>query len=375
MQPPAGSSSSRSSRRRSRSRSSSRSRSRHRSSSPGRDSSPITGHRSSHRSSSRRSSSGARGAERVIDYKAAFLALQVRNEADAQKKRKRGPAQTSGSTQAMDRGFRMLSVLFGEISMVISAAETYLLDPFPPERMMIRCKLRSGDLDLNESFYCHIFYLGFQGDKNNIDVELSSHPPLITSFKVQTRKTNILSQVIHLDRSHVGEVRKQNTPASKKPKTTAKSVRKPMCEIMNMDGKVTPRSIAYVAVLEHSSLTTTSQWSEEYYGFSYPQMYNFIVGYFEAPLEGTPRRKFVDDLLEWWNKQIFPTHAASASMDHTASSSFSKLREQHRAREAAAAAVAAAADEAAATTADGAVAVAPAATAADDAAFAGTAAA
>ncbi|KAJ7640946.1 hypothetical protein B0H17DRAFT_1216464, partial [Mycena rosella] len=349
MPPPAGSSSSRSSRRRSRSRSSSRSRSRHRSSSPGRDSSPIT--------------------ERVIDYKAAFLALQVRNEADAQKKRKRGPAQTSGSTQAMGRGFRMLAVLFGEISMVISAAETYLLDPFPPVtydefsedltpeqeaflvekrgrvtvypqernlgaylqmkrlvpnlerklttsepaeviefyralqkgandsrsddfgkitgnlgdwinadrdrpdiavfdhtppilndkgelmrqygpwlvserlnrgvendvcggllstvehdwslpehvvfRIWTRRKLRSGDLDLNESFYCRIFYLGFQGDKNNIDVGFLKSRYLVRGYKsVFTGPTS-------------AKFESENTPASKKPKTTTKSVRKP----------------------------------------------------------------------------------------------------------------------------------------------------
>ncbi|KAJ7907996.1 hypothetical protein B0H13DRAFT_2331857 [Mycena leptocephala] len=61
-------------------------------------------------------------------------------------------------------------------------------------------------------------------------------------------------------------------------------------------------------------------------------MYNFIVDYFEAPREGTPRREQADKLLAWWNQQIFPTHASSASTHRTAVNSMAKLRAQHQGR-------------------------------------------
>ncbi|KAJ7714731.1 hypothetical protein B0H16DRAFT_1617844 [Mycena metata] len=125
----------------------------------------------------------------------------------------------------------------------------------------------------------------------------------------------------------------ETLPPQKKLKTTtgSKGTRKPPCEIFHMDGKVTPQSIAYITILVHFGLTNAAFWTNNYYGFSYPQMYNFIVNYFEAPREGTPQQEHVDKLLSWWNKQIFPTHAASASSSRTAVSSMAKLRAQHAA--------------------------------------------
>jgi hypothetical protein len=78
-------------------------------------------------------------------------------------------------------------------------------------------------------------------------------------------------------------------------------------------------------------------------------MYNFIVNYFEAPREGTPHRQHVDKLLAWWNqcvvhfyllplsnswrdRQIFPTHASSASTARTSINSMAKLRAQRKRR-------------------------------------------
>jgi hypothetical protein len=76
-------------------------------------------------------------------------------------------------------------------------------------------------------------------------------------------------------------------------------------------------------------------------------MYNFIIDYFEAPREGTPQRELVDGLLAWWNqcvsrssfrclylttvivcRQIFPSHASSASTSRAAVNSMAKLRAQ-----------------------------------------------
>ncbi|KAF8146031.1 hypothetical protein K438DRAFT_1991200 [Mycena galopus ATCC 62051] len=97
-----------------------------------------------------------------------------------------------------------------------------------------------------------------------------------------------------------------------------------------MNGKVTPRSVAYIAVLLHMALTNADRWTTQSYGFSYPQMYNFIVDYFEAPREGTPQKEHVDKLLAWWNHQVFPAHASSASTSRASVNSFAKLRSQQR---------------------------------------------
>ncbi|KAJ7265249.1 hypothetical protein C8J57DRAFT_1230268 [Mycena rebaudengoi] len=95
------------------------------------------------------------------------------------------------------------------------------------------------------------------------------------------------------------------------------------------------RSVAYVAILEHLSLTNATSWVNQYYGISrsYSQMYNFIVDYFEAPRAGTAAKQRADKLLEWWNKQIIPGHAASAATQPTAASSAAKLRAQRAAME------------------------------------------
>ncbi|KAJ7462508.1 hypothetical protein FB451DRAFT_1404300 [Mycena latifolia] len=62
--------------------------------------------------------------------------------------------------------------------------------------------------------------------------------------------------------------------------------------------------------------------------------------------------KSVDALLAWWNKQISPTHAASAAVHRTAVDSRSQLRTQRAAMEAEASAAAAAAAEGAAMEAE-----------------------
>ncbi|KAJ6599566.1 hypothetical protein B0H10DRAFT_1959014 [Mycena sp. CBHHK59/15] len=109
-----------------------------------------------------------------------------------------------------------------------------------------------------------------------------------------------------------------------------------------MNGKVTARSIAYIIILIqtnvflsqiHLSLTNAPTWTDEYYSLSYPQMYNFIVDFFEGPRLGTQARQRADDLLAWWNRMIFPVHASSAATNRTALTSINKLCAQRAAME------------------------------------------
>ncbi|KAJ7270461.1 hypothetical protein C8J57DRAFT_1468495 [Mycena rebaudengoi] len=108
-------------------------------------------------------------------------------------------------------------------------------------------------------------------------------------------------------------------------------MRKVVAELLGLNGKVTARSIAYVAVLVCVATADATFWTHDYYGVSLPQLYDFIVDFFEAPGPGTDARARADDLLKWWNQQIFPTHASSAASHRTAVASRAALRQQRAA--------------------------------------------
>ncbi|KAJ7808176.1 hypothetical protein B0H14DRAFT_2609093 [Mycena olivaceomarginata] len=110
--------------------------------------------------------------------------------------------------------------------------------------------------------------------------------------------------------------------------TRAAQRRKCVAVRLGMNGKVTGRSIAYIAVLLWLSLTMATIWIDEYYNVSLPQMYDFFVDYFEGPVEGMQAREHIDELLAWWNMQIFPAHASSAATNKTAAALRAALREQ-----------------------------------------------
>ncbi|KAJ6544747.1 hypothetical protein B0H10DRAFT_2082222 [Mycena sp. CBHHK59/15] len=125
----------------------------------------------------------------------------------------------------------------------------------------------------------------------------------------------------------------ENTPPAKKPSRTTKPVCKTVADIVGMNGKVSPRSLAYVVVLVYLSLTTATQWTTEYYGVSMVQLYDFIVDFFEGPKPGSAAKARADALLAWWNKKIFPSHAASAATHQTTVNSRAMLKAQRRAME------------------------------------------
>ncbi|KAJ6540164.1 hypothetical protein DFH09DRAFT_1368566 [Mycena vulgaris] len=188
-----------------------------------------------------------------------------------------------------------------------------------------REKLRSGAIDLGGNYFVRVFYERFSGDPNKVEVGFLKSRYLVRSYKA----------VFTAPASAEKDDGDENTRPSKKAKATA-TPRKAVCEILGMNGKVTPRSIAYVAILVYFAFTNAGNWTTEYYGVSFPQMYDFIVDFFEAPKAGTGARKRADDLLTWWNKKIFPTHASSAATHQTSIASRSKLREQRAAMEMAA---------------------------------------
>ncbi|KAF9472011.1 hypothetical protein BDN70DRAFT_900887 [Pholiota conissans] len=115
-----------------------------------------------------------------------------------------------------------------------------------------------------------------------------------------------LKQAIEHEQSAQGE------PPFKKVKTSPKATKSCVSSLLNMDGKVTPRSIAYVAVLLVFNLTEASTWTESHNNFSFVAFYNFIIDYFEEERDAASTRR-AGELLEWWNQQIFPEHVSAVT--------------------------------------------------------------
>ncbi|KAJ6576089.1 hypothetical protein DFH09DRAFT_1361694 [Mycena vulgaris] len=186
---------------------------------------------------------------------------------------------------------------------------------------LVREDLRSGAVDLGANYFFRVLYDRFHGDPNQVEVGYLRSRYLVKSYKA----------VFTAPSSAEGDDDENTAPLKKKAKV--QKVRKPIAEMQGMKGKVTPRSIAYIVILVYFAVTNASVWTAEYYGISFPQMYDFIVDFFEAPAAGTAARKRADDLLTWWHKQIFPAHAASAATHQTSIASRSQLRAQRAALE------------------------------------------
>ncbi|TFK72817.1 hypothetical protein BDN72DRAFT_894460 [Pluteus cervinus] len=69
--------------------------------------------------------------------------------------------------------------------------------------------------------------------------------------------------------------------------------------------RVTPRTIAYTAVLIHLNLQKFTKWNPPTQdGYCYHLLYNFIVDFFEQPV-GPLSSRCAQDLLEWWTVQVY----------------------------------------------------------------------
>ncbi|KAF8867594.1 hypothetical protein BD779DRAFT_1685585 [Infundibulicybe gibba] len=91
-----------------------------------------------------------------------------------------------------------------------------------------------------------------------------------------------------------------------------KATKNNVATLLNMDGRVTGRSIAYAAVLLVFNLTDAHQWKDVYNGSNFVAFYNFLVDYFEDTPDATSKMR-VNSLLAWWNQQIFPHHVGAST--------------------------------------------------------------
>ncbi|KAJ6611078.1 hypothetical protein B0H10DRAFT_1664964, partial [Mycena sp. CBHHK59/15] len=104
----------------------------------------------------------------------------------------------------------------------------------------VRADLHSGALDFVVSFYARFLYAGFKGNPNNIEDGFLKSKYLVKAYK----------SVFTTPSSAEGEIEEENTaPPKKKSKGSGKRIHRPVADILNMNGKVTARSIAYIIIL------------------------------------------------------------------------------------------------------------------------------
>ncbi|KAJ3555095.1 hypothetical protein NP233_g12288 [Leucocoprinus birnbaumii] len=170
--------------------------------------------------------------------------------------------------------------------------------------LTVREDIRNGtsEVNPNDSYFLRCLYHNGQGDPNNVEEGfLRSHWLLLVFHAI------FLSPSVDEDQYRDEEL---DGPPQKKRKISAKA-RSNVSTILNMNGKITGRVIAYVAVLFVFNLHDISTWRECHNGFSFDEFYNFIVDFFEDTPDAQSKAR-VRSLLNWWNRKIFP-HKATAS--------------------------------------------------------------
>ncbi|KAL1721155.1 hypothetical protein EV715DRAFT_288694 [Schizophyllum commune] len=198
----------------------------------------------------------------------------------------------------------------------------------------VRDKVHAGHPDflLGNSFYIHGFYPFNKGNPNDVE-HLFLRGPLLLKTVCLIFTSPSSSETVDDDDGEGGS----SPPQKKRKDNVGKATRSNVAKILRMSGQITPRAIAYAAVLLHFNLTNATQWVEQRSGVSYPALYNFIIDYFEdydpATEEGRLAKAQCDALLKWYNDRVFPNKAISLG---NTQASYDKLAAQRAAKVAAA---------------------------------------
>ncbi|KAI0071792.1 hypothetical protein K474DRAFT_569447 [Panus rudis PR-1116 ss-1] len=93
---------------------------------------------------------------------------------------------------------------------------------------------------------------------------------------------------------------------------------------------VTPRHIAYAAVMTRYGLSSQSSWTDRDGRFKVPRFFLKVIGLFESDVE------WAKETLDWWNAEVFATDPSEGPSDdeddETAGSLIEAQREQRRRR-------------------------------------------
>ncbi|KIM37371.1 hypothetical protein M413DRAFT_31063 [Hebeloma cylindrosporum] len=193
----------------------------------------------------------------------------------------------------------------------------------------VRVKLRAGEegYDWLSSNYARAFYANHKANPQRLEDGFLKSTVLVKVYKsIFTSPSSVADVADDLESDQ------ENEPASKVAKlfqSRKKPTKRNVASKLHMNDKVTPRSIAYAAVLLHYNLQTAERWYEIYGGFDYCVLYNEIVDYFEdVPTPAAKKR--AQDLMNWWTAKVFPE--AAVRRQSNTSASRKAMREQRAAR-------------------------------------------
>ncbi|PPQ81607.1 hypothetical protein CVT26_013569 [Gymnopilus dilepis] len=202
----------------------------------------------------------------------------------------------------------------------------------------VRAKIRAldDDYDWCSSFHARAFYAKHKGDDQRLEDGFLMSSLLVKVFRAIFTSPSSAADVIDdtesdddADPETVRPRKKARTSRNRKKKPTQRTV----ASILKMDGKVTPRAIAYAAVM------TGERWDPTYGGFDYVGLYNYIVDFFED-LHDPLTKKRARELLLWWDEQAFPNFGEKRLSKTTASRNAMKAQRAARSEAARASAAA-----------------------------------
>ncbi|RXW14638.1 hypothetical protein EST38_g11214 [Candolleomyces aberdarensis] len=144
-------------------------------------------------------------------------------------------------------------------------------------------------------------YANFTGDPKNLDAGYLKSKLLLKLYKfIFTSPSSAKS--VSLEES--GDENAEPPSASKRCRTSQSSSRAPgkkdVATMLNMNNKVTPRSIAYAAVQLLFALSSAERWGAEHEGLDFYDTYYHVVDHFEGDHNNGSSK-----LLKWWDSQVF----------------------------------------------------------------------
>ncbi|KJA27917.1 hypothetical protein HYPSUDRAFT_197489 [Hypholoma sublateritium FD-334 SS-4] len=187
----------------------------------------------------------------------------------------------------------------------------------------VRNEIRAGTINISEDYFLRCFYPYGIGDPDNVEKGFLRSGLLVKTYSsifISPSSSESFS-----DEDENGAARKQQRVTNSQKKATKSNV----ANILGMDGRVTPRSIAYAAVLLAFNLTNAGYWMEVFNQFNFRALYALVVDFFEGP-SGQAARRRSQNLLKWWSTQIFPHHSSASTNSRK---SRNKLLAQRAARE------------------------------------------
>ncbi|KAF5323644.1 hypothetical protein D9758_017074 [Tetrapyrgos nigripes] len=184
----------------------------------------------------------------------------------------------------------------------------------------IRSSVKSvvNDENLRLPFSIRCLYLDERAEVDKAEKGYLQGPLLINMYKLiftsLTTDTHSSNKRIVVDSSDEEvDSTAAPEPAAKRLKVGRRSTKKTVAQLLDMKN-VTPRTIAYSAVMLRFALSDALSWDSDQ-TFDYHAFYNSIVDYFEEALAkpGSEEERHIKKLLRWWDSKIFPKAGAASS--------------------------------------------------------------